>query len=333
MEPVKVSVIVAVYNAERTLVRCLDSLAAQTLQEMEFVCIDDGSSDRSPAILDEYAEKDPRFRVYHKANEGVSATRQFGMEHVLGEYVIHLDADDYAEPFAYEHLYEAAAAEQADIVICDAMQITDSGTARMDYSARDLSVPAMIRRTLSWETSSLWNRLIRTRLIAQYELRFPPYLQLAEDRYFLTCLFSRSLKHGDSLHIVHLNEAPVYYDNTSNPASLTKFNSAKESYTKTVDSFRVLTDEVDMDLFGNDFYSFILGLAFKAFWSFGKNDLREENYRSLFVPFQQGIERYTPRTYRKALVLSALRKGIPFANRFRWIAVPAIFYDKVRARL
>ena len=92
MYPVKVSVIVAVFNAEKTLRRCLDSLASQTIDSIEFICIDDGSTDASPVILDSYAAQDGRFKVFHKKNEGVSATRQFGLEHVSGEYVIHLDS-------------------------------------------------------------------------------------------------------------------------------------------------------------------------------------------------------------------------------------------------
>ena len=331
-EQPKVSVIVAAYNAEKTLPRCLDSLAAQTLQEIEYVCVDDGSTDRTPAILDSYAETDPRFHVYHKANEGVSTTRQFGIDHIHGAYVIHLDADDYVEPYAYEHLFKAAAEDNADMVLCDAMRITETGIERMDYSAEDLSAAALVKRTLSWETSSLWNRLIRADLISRYSLRFPQFLQLAEDRYFLTCLLCRSLKNGDSLRIVYLNEAPVFYDNTSNPASLTKFDSFKESYTRTLDSFRILVDEVNMDLFGKDYYTFMLGLAFKAFWSFGKNDLQEEDFQSLFAPFRQGIERYTSRSYRKTLVLLALRHSVRYAGFFRWIAVPAILLDKIQAQ-
>ena len=116
MSQPKVSVIVVAYNAEKTLSRCLDSLKAQTLQEIEFVCVNDGSQDSTPAIMDAYAAEDPRFRVYHKANEGVSATRQFGMDHICGEYVIHLDSDDYAEPDAYGRLYEKAVAEKAQSV-------------------------------------------------------------------------------------------------------------------------------------------------------------------------------------------------------------------------
>ena len=326
----KVSVIVAVYNAEKTLSRCLDSLKAQTLLEMEFVCIDDGSTDGSPQILDEYAAGDGRFRVFHKANEGVSATRQFGLDHICGEYVIHLDADDYAEPDGYQHLYEAARAENADIVLCDAKRISDTGIEYLDYSAPDYSVASLIKRTFSWELSSLSNRLIRTELISRYGLSFPRVMQLSEDRYFITCLLCRSLKRKDTLKVAYLNEAVFFYDNTANPASLTKFNSIRESMARMTESFRAIVDEVDMKLFGNDFYTFIMNLAFKALWSYGKSDLCEEDFLPLFGSFLNGIESYAPAGSRKTLVQLALRRGIPAAKRFRWIAIPAILSDKIR---
>lgn len=330
MSQPKVSVIVAVYNAEKTLSRCLDSLKVQTLQEIEFVCVDDGSTDNSPRILDEYAAKDGRFRVFHKANEGVSATRQFGLDHICGEYVIHLDADDYAESDGYRHLYEAAQIEDSDIVICDAKRITNKGIEYLNYSAPDYSVASLIKRTFSWELSSLSNRLIRTALVSRYGLCFPKVMQLSEDRFFITCLLCRSLKRGDTLKLTYLNEAVFYYDNTANPASLTKFNSMRESMARMTDSFRAIVNEVDMILFGKDFYSFIMNLAFKALWSYGKSDLREEDYQSLFGTFFDGIELYAPAGSRKNLVLLAKRQGISAANRLKWIAIPTILSDKVR---
>lgn len=326
----KVSVIVAVYNAEKTLRRCLDSLAAQTLREIEFVCIDDGSTDGSPSLLDQYATKDSRFKVFHKDNAGVSATRQFGIDHICGEYVIHLDADDYADSTAYEKLYKKAQTDHSDITICDAIQISDSGTRRMDYAASDLSASALVKRMFSWETSALWNRLIRAELITRYGLRFPDYLQLAEDRYFLVCLLSRSLQSGDSLKIVHLDQALIQYDTTANPASLTKSFSEKAIFTRMVESYRILIPELDMSHFGKEFYAFILDMAFDAFWKFRSNDLDEADFHALFDSFALGIKDYAPTGYRKTLILRALHKGIRFSAAFKWIALPSILRDKLK---
>ena len=330
----KVSVIIAVFNAEKTLSRCLNSLVAQTLQEIEFICIDDGSTDRSASILDEYAERDSRFKVFHKGNEGVSATRQFGHEHICGDFFIHLDSDDYAEPQAYELLYNAAIENSADIVICDAEQITFFGTQKMDYFAEDLSAETLIKRMFSWETSALWNRLIRTELIIRYDMRFPLHLQLAEDCYFLTCLLNRSIRHNDHLKIYHLDMVLIHYDNAANPVSLSRLTERKTIFKRIADSYRLLIDELEpgMELYGPSFYSFITDLAFHAFWGAKKDKLSEQEFQTLFISFQNGIKKYATKGYRRTLVLLALCRGNRFANAFKWIAIPTILIDKIHSR-
>ena len=94
----RVSIIVPVYKAEAYLHRCVESLLAQTFTDFEILLIDDGSPDRSGEICDEYAAKDPRVRVFHKENGGVSSARQCGMDHAEGEYTIHADLYDCVEP-------------------------------------------------------------------------------------------------------------------------------------------------------------------------------------------------------------------------------------------
>ncbi len=335
MNQVKVSVIVAVYNAEKTLCRCLDSLKNQTIDSIEFICIDDGSSDASPSILDSYAASDNRFKVYHKHNEGISATRQFGIDHICGEYVIHLDSDDYVDSSAYQLLYEAATSNQAsqyaDIVICNAYRITAEGYQLMDYSDRDLSAKGLITRMLSWETSALWNRLIKADLIKRYHLSFPNYLQLAEDRFFLTCLLNRSIVQEDSLTIIHLDKPLVYYDNIANPCSLTRpSDSIKDIVSLHVCSYLIMKDEIDMKLFGTPYYSFIASMAFKEYWRIKETDLTEADYLDLFSPFKEGIGQYVPNSMSKYFVLSSLRYGVAKVYPFRWLVFPRILLDKIK---
>lgn len=93
----RISVIVPVYNAEKWLYRCIDSILAQTFEDFELLLIDDGSTDRSGAICDEYAIVDSRVRVFHKPNGGVSSARRLGIEEAKGEYSIHVDSDDYID--------------------------------------------------------------------------------------------------------------------------------------------------------------------------------------------------------------------------------------------
>ena len=93
----KISVIIPVYNAESTLRRCVDSVLAQTYTDFECLLIDDGSTDKSGEMCDEYAAKDSRVRVFHKENGGVSSARNVGLDNAKGEWITFLDSDDYIE--------------------------------------------------------------------------------------------------------------------------------------------------------------------------------------------------------------------------------------------
>jgi len=113
-----VSVIVPVYRIEQELPRSLESLRSQSLANVEFVLVDDGSPDRCGEICDSYAERDNRFRVIHQENGGLSAARNTGMNVAAGQYIGFLDGDDYVEAQMFERLFENARAARADVSIC-----------------------------------------------------------------------------------------------------------------------------------------------------------------------------------------------------------------------
>ena len=113
----KVSVIVPVYNTEKYLKRCLDSLMGQTLKDLEIILVDDGSKEPCALLCDEFAQKDSRIKVIHKANAGLGYARNTGLEAASGEYIAFVDSDDYVEPQMYEKLYGAAMAFHADLVL------------------------------------------------------------------------------------------------------------------------------------------------------------------------------------------------------------------------
>lgn len=119
----KVSIIVPVYKVEKYIRRCIESLQSQTLEDIEIILVDDGSPDSCGSICDQYAEKDKRIHVLHKANGGVSAARNDGLSIAKGEYVIFCDSDDWMEPEAFEKLYQKATETKADIVIGDVYQV------------------------------------------------------------------------------------------------------------------------------------------------------------------------------------------------------------------
>ena len=125
----KISLIVPVYNTEKYLRECLDSLTAQTLSDIEIVCVNDGSTDSSPAILDEYAAADARIRVVSQTNQGLSAARNAGLEAVTGEYTLFMDSDDRLEKTAAEQLCARATCDHLDLLFYNADCFADSAEA------------------------------------------------------------------------------------------------------------------------------------------------------------------------------------------------------------
>ena len=139
----------------------MDSILGQTFADFELLLVDDGSPDGSGAICDEYAARDGRVRVFHKANGGVSSARQCGLDAARGEYVIHADPDDWTEPEMLAALYAKAREEGADMVICDFF--VDDATGRRYMEQRPTSTDHMVVLhelvTKSTASASPWTSL------------------------------------------------------------------------------------------------------------------------------------------------------------------------------
>lgn len=116
---IKVSIVIPVYNVEGYLPECLDSLINQTLKDIEIICINDGSTDNSLEILNDYAQKDNRIKVIDKENEGQGIARNLGIELAQGEFIGFVDPDDWVEPEMYEQMYNQAKKLSSQIVLCD----------------------------------------------------------------------------------------------------------------------------------------------------------------------------------------------------------------------
>ncbi len=167
-----ISVIVPVYNVEPYLPGCLDSILSQTYRDLEILLIDDGSTDRGGTICDEYAAKDPRIRVFHTENRGLSAARNRGLDEAKGEYVGFVDSDDRIEPDMYEYLLEAAERTGADVVECGAFKEFPERTAERKRESREMSGPEAVLALLQGELADgVWDKLYRRRCFDR--IRFP----------------------------------------------------------------------------------------------------------------------------------------------------------------
>lgn len=138
----KISVIVPVYNTQVYLKRCLDSLVNQTLKEIEIIIINDGSTDNSQLIIDEYAKKYDNVKSYNKTNGGISSARNMGILKATGEYLSFIDSDDYIDKNALKKMYDKAKKENLDIVVCDSINVYEDGReehihSNIHYSSDD----------------------------------------------------------------------------------------------------------------------------------------------------------------------------------------------------
>ena len=298
------------------------------MKDIEVICVNDGSTDRSGAICEEFARNDSRFKVWHKKNEGVSATRQFGINHSHGEYVIHLDADDYAEEDAYEKMYSKGIEENADIIICDALRILQDRTEYMDFSLKEYSHAEIIRDLIS-SFGSVWNRMIRRSIIEECNASFPAYLQYGEDKVFLATLLGKSYENGRRFKICHIPEPLINYDTSSNNNSLSKLPPG-DFVKKRMTMLTKVGEVINLKEFGQAYFSHIFQEAYSVLRNISYYDYSEEDYISTFKIFHQGIKDQTPFSLKKVLVSIALDKGYKTALRWRWILAPNILLDKIK---
>ena len=186
---VKVSVLVPVYNVERFLPRCLDSLIAQTLRDIEIVCVNDASPDRSAAILADYAARDPRIRIITKtANEGLMMARKTGYTNARGEYLCFCDSDDYMPADALESLYSEALSSGADITVGE-MYLENNAHRHVLRPRHHVASPGSepyLRAILNWTTCSLCGSLFKRSLFAGKSYHTMANQSFSEDRMLLT---------------------------------------------------------------------------------------------------------------------------------------------------
>ncbi len=185
-----VSIIVPCYNVAPYVEACLDSLVNQSLRNIEIICVNDGSTDVTPALLDAWAEKEDRIRVIHRENGGQALARNLGMDMAGGEYVGFVDPDDYVEPSMFARLVEEARRHGADVTACGYTSFSDgdgSVLEELSWSPApgvDKGVQSDVMRTNSvWERMDVvtCNKLYRRDFLDRHGLRFETSFRSMED--------------------------------------------------------------------------------------------------------------------------------------------------------
>ena len=168
----KISLIIPVYNVEKFLPRCLDSVAAQTYSDLEVIIVNDGSTDGSLQIIDRYAAQNPNFAVYTIENSGQGGARNFGLEKAQGEYVAFLDSDDYVAPDCSEKMAAAALSNDSDIVVCSCYDVKEDGTviAEMGNNIAEGTIHIFESPQILFNRVAPWGKLFRRSVFG--DLRF-----------------------------------------------------------------------------------------------------------------------------------------------------------------
>lgn len=203
----KVSVIIPVYNAEKYITSCIESLIGQTLHECEFIFINDGSRDDSQLIIERFKEMDDRVKLISQENQGVSAARNRGLEVAIGEYIGFVDADDYIEKDMFQILYSVGKEEDCDIVTSDFESEKEGSKFVTRYPFQsdqtlgkgyinEKIIPYLLQHD---NLNSVCNKIYKRNLIQQNQIMFPNNVSLGEDGTFNMFSFS----HASSTKYIH----------------------------------------------------------------------------------------------------------------------------------
>lgn len=205
-----VSIIIPVYNAEKTIRRCVDSALNQEYKETELLLVDDGSTDLSGRICDEYAGKDPRVCVIHKENTGVSDTRNLAVDRARGTYLQFLDSDDWISSDATSLMVRAAEESGCDMVISDFYRVVGERVSHKGdiepggLLTREEFAGFMMEKPADFYYGVLWNKLFRRELVEENGLRMDKTISWCEDFMFNL----EYIRHTKTIYALHV---PIYY--------------------------------------------------------------------------------------------------------------------------
>lgn len=331
MDKPLVSLIVTVFNTERYIRECLESICNQTYRELEVIVVDDGSTDNSPSICDEYREKNNFFTVVHKINEGVSVARNVGIDNAHGKYITFIDGDDVIEANFCKILADAADKNNADIVICDYKSF-NSINERISSFAPSLKDKQEYKRELILRTlyreygghiknsvvsaGVTWGKFYNLDFIRKENSRFIPGLVRAQDTVFWlnTVIKTDNIVHVNvPLYCYRLNEQSVcggsrYFANSEQP-----FGMLLDEYSKFIKQNNL----------GDDFIqAYYCRVIEVLFWHWKHNYFNSQNKKNVILRTNEFCKLLSNERYKEAIRfvdtshLSRRQKGLVIAFRY-----------------
>lgn len=264
-----VSIIVPVYNAEKYLKRCVDSILSQDFPDFELLLMDDGSTDQSGDICDAYAAGDERVQVIHKENTGVSDTRNRALSLAKGGYIQFLDSDDWIVPEATRLLVASMEQYQCDMVISDFYRVSGERLAQKGDIEEDKVMnrqefaACMIENPADFYYGVLWNKMYRRSIIEKHQIRMDVTISWCED--FLFNL--EYIRHASSFYAL---QVPIYYYLKRKGSLATQGMSINNTMRMKINIFEYY-NEFYKDVYDHEEYADIRLQVYSFFWSAAKD--------------------------------------------------------------
>lgn len=274
----KVTIVVCIWNVEKTIHKAVDAILAQTYENLEIILMDDESPDRCPQICEEYAKKDGRVIALHKKDEGLAMARNFAMARATGEYITFFDPDDWVELDGIENMVRTVVDNNADMVICDYFH---NDQYRQTYAKQTPSALDHWSVLEDIATGKLfgycWNKLIRLKLIQNIGATFPKGFY-CDDQYMMCTLLKEDIK------VSYLPKA--YYHYVYGSASLSR-RYDENSFRQDIiirDSFYQLLKDTP---YADSIYRSKNNSIFSRAFLFGKNVYTSDHFREKFASFNK----------------------------------------------
>lgn len=292
-----ISVIVAAFNAEGSIARCMESILAQSFRDFELLIINDGSTDGTQAVIERY--RDPRIRSFSQQNHGVAYTRQRGLDLAEGRFSIFVDADDWIEADMLEGMHRKQEETDADMVLCDLVEEFGSRTVYKRQNPGTTDSKTVQYKLLNELHAGMVNKLIRHSLYCRYDIRFLSGVNCCEDQLLLIRLLAAPLK------VAYVEKAYYHYDKSINEGSITN-----RWHQRPVKEWLLLLQAMDPCLQDAEarkaFDAYAAGRLYDATWARADG---EADYRQLYTLYKACLDR-APLPLKKKLICHLRYAGL-----------------------
>lgn len=210
----KISIIIPVYNGEKYIEKCLDSIKNQTFKDYEVLIINDGSKDNTKNLIEKYLN-DKRFKLFNRTNHGIGASRNFGLDESSGEYICFIDSDDYVDKKYLEKLYNKISKENLDIVVCNYIELNEELNIEKKIKIKAFNNTTIYKNPelLLSINKSPWNKIYRKSILEN--IKFPTDLKYEDTEFLCKALYNSKIGYVDEFlnyYVIHTNSETTTMD-------------------------------------------------------------------------------------------------------------------------